>query len=64
MAFRVKMVRGALSWGGSLGGVLARLAVSGSVAPAAGTEQRRPANVTVTDAAGKTQSYSGNWICS
>ena len=35
-----------------------------SVAPAAGTEQRRPANVTVTDAAGKTQSYSGNWICS
>ena len=35
-----------------------------SVAPAAGDAQRRPANVTVTDAAGKTQSYSGNWICS
>ncbi|KZX92612.1 hypothetical protein A3718_11640, partial [Erythrobacter sp. HI0019] len=35
-----------------------------SVAPAASTEQRRPANVTVIDAAGKTQSYSGNWICS
>ena len=35
-----------------------------SVAPAAGAGQRRPANVTVTDAAGKTQSYSGNWICS
>lgn len=35
-----------------------------SVAPAAGDQQRRPANVTVRDAAGKTQSYSGNWICS
>jgi hypothetical protein len=35
-----------------------------SVAPAAGDAQRRPANVTVTDSAGKTQSYSGNWICS
>ena len=35
-----------------------------SVAPAAGDQQRRPANVTVRDAAGQTQSYSGNWICS
>ncbi|MDG5747484.1 hypothetical protein P8Q88_04760 [Qipengyuania sp. XHP0207] len=34
-----------------------------SVAPAAGGDQSRPANVTVTDAAGKSQSYSGNWIC-
>ncbi|MBX7481179.1 hypothetical protein [Qipengyuania qiaonensis] len=34
-----------------------------SVAPAAGDQQRRPANVTVRDAAGKSQSYSGNWIC-
>ncbi|MDP4575342.1 hypothetical protein Q9K02_09365 [Qipengyuania sp. G39] len=34
-----------------------------SVAPAAGEGQTRPANVTVTDAAGKSQSYSGNWIC-
>lgn len=35
-----------------------------TVAPAAGDQQRRPANVTVRDAAGKSQSYSGNWICS
>ena len=34
-----------------------------TVAPAAGDQQSRPANVTVRDAAGKTQSYSGNWIC-
>ena len=34
-----------------------------TVAPAAGEQQSRPANVTVRDAAGKTQSYSGKWIC-
>lgn len=34
-----------------------------TVTPAAGEQQSRPANVTVRDAAGKTQSYSGNWIC-
>jgi len=34
-----------------------------SVAPTAGDQQSRPANVTVRDAGGKTQSYSGNWIC-
>ncbi len=34
-----------------------------SIAPAEGGQQRRPANVTVRDAAGKSQSYSGNWIC-
>ena len=34
-----------------------------TVAPAAGDQQSRPANVTVRDAAGKTQSYSGKWIC-
>ena len=34
-----------------------------SIAPAAGGDQSRRANVTVTDAAGKSQSYSGNWIC-
>ena len=33
------------------------------VAPAAGEEQSRPANVVVTDAAGNSQNYSGNWIC-
>lgn len=33
------------------------------VAPAAGDAQSRPARVTVTDAAGKSQNYSGNWIC-
>lgn len=33
------------------------------VAPAAGEGQSRPANVIVTDGAGKSQSYSGNWIC-
>lgn len=33
------------------------------VAPAAGQAQSRPARVTVTDAAGKSQNYSGNWIC-
>ncbi|MFW2350306.1 hypothetical protein [Qipengyuania sp.] len=34
-----------------------------TVAPEAGDQQSRPANVTVRDAAGKTQSYSGKWIC-
>lgn len=34
-----------------------------TVAPAAGEQQSRPANVTVRDAAGKSQSYSGKWIC-
>lgn len=34
-----------------------------AVRPTAGTAQSRPANVTVTAADGKTQSYSGNWIC-
>ncbi|MBO6768656.1 MAG: hypothetical protein JJ901_10215 [Erythrobacter sp.] len=34
-----------------------------TVAPAAGDQQSRPANVTVRDASGKTQTYSGNWIC-
>lgn len=33
------------------------------VTPAAGDAQSRPAAVTVTDAAGKSQSYNGNWIC-
>ena len=33
------------------------------VAPAAGEGQSRPANVIVTDAAGTSQDYSGNWIC-
>lgn len=33
------------------------------VAPAAGEGQSRPANVVVTDAAGNSQNYSGNWIC-
>lgn len=33
------------------------------VAPAAGDARSRPANVVVTDGAGKSQSYSGNWIC-
>ena len=33
------------------------------VAPAAGEEQSRPANVVVTDASGNSQNYSGNWIC-
>ncbi|WP_284125608.1 hypothetical protein [Parerythrobacter aestuarii] len=37
--------------------------VSISVAPAAGNETRRPANMVVTDAGGVTQSYSGDWIC-
>lgn len=37
--------------------------VSISVAPAAGNETRRPANMVVTDSAGTTQSYSGDWIC-
>ena len=34
-----------------------------SIAPAEGGQQRRPANVIVRDTAGKSQSYSGNWIC-
>ena len=33
------------------------------VAPAAGTDRSRPANVVVTDGAGNSQNYSGNWIC-
>ena len=33
------------------------------VSPAAGEAQSRPATITVSDAAGKSQSYSGNWIC-
>ena len=33
------------------------------VAPASGEAQSRPANVIVSDAAGKQQNYSGNWIC-
>ena len=33
------------------------------VTPAAGEAQTRPANVRVTDAEGKSQTYSGNWIC-
>lgn len=37
--------------------------VSISVAPAAGNQARRPANLVVTDAKGETQSYSGDWIC-
>ena len=35
-----------------------------TVAPEAGTAASRPATVTVRDAAGKTQSYSGKWTCS
>ncbi len=34
-----------------------------SVRPAAGLAQSRPAQVIVTAADGKTQTYSGNWIC-
>ena len=34
-----------------------------TVSPAVGDQQSRPVDVTVRDAAGKTQSYSGNWIC-
>ena len=37
--------------------------VSISVAPAAGNQARRPANMVVTDSKGETQSYSGDWIC-
>ena len=37
--------------------------VSISVAPAAGDQARRPANMVVTDANNVTQSYSGDWIC-
>ncbi|ABC63428.1 hypothetical protein [Erythrobacter litoralis] len=37
--------------------------VSISVAPTAGNEARRAANMVVTDSAGTTQSYSGDWIC-
>ena len=37
--------------------------VTVKIAPAAGEGMTRPANVTVTDASGKTQSYSGEWIC-
>ena len=33
------------------------------VAPAAGEGQGRPANVVMTDGAGNSQSYNGNWIC-
>lgn len=34
-----------------------------TIAPAAGEQASRPASVTVRDAAGKTQSYRGKWIC-
>ncbi|WP_324827301.1 hypothetical protein [Qipengyuania zhejiangensis] len=34
-----------------------------TVRPAAGDAQTRPVNVSVTDAAGKSQTFSGNWIC-
>lgn len=34
-----------------------------TVRPAEGDAQRRPANVVVSDAAGKSQTYSGTWIC-
>lgn len=34
-----------------------------TVRPAAGDAQSRPANVVVSDASGKSQSYSGTWIC-
>jgi hypothetical protein len=34
-----------------------------TVRPAAGDAQSRPANVVVSDASGKTQNYSGMWIC-
>ncbi|NNC59293.1 MAG: hypothetical protein HKO05_04795 [Erythrobacter sp.] len=37
--------------------------VSISVAPTAGNQAKREANMVVTDAAGVTQSYSGDWIC-
>ena len=37
--------------------------VSISVAPVAGNATRRAANMVVTDNAGTTQSYSGDWIC-
>lgn len=37
--------------------------VSISVAPAAGNQARRPANMVVTDGKGETQSYNGDWIC-
>lgn len=37
--------------------------VSISVAPAAGNQSVRPANMVVTDANGVAQSYSGDWIC-
>ncbi len=33
------------------------------IAPATGDAQSRAANVSVTDADGKTANYSGNWIC-
>lgn len=34
-----------------------------TVTPETGSEPSRPADVTVRDAAGKTQSYSGKWTC-
>lgn len=37
--------------------------VTVTVAPAAGIGQRRPANMSVSSADGKTVTYSGNWIC-
>ncbi|GAA4038927.1 hypothetical protein [Parerythrobacter jejuensis] len=37
--------------------------VSISVAPIAGNATRSQANVVVTDAAGQTQNFSGEWIC-
>ena len=37
--------------------------VTVQVAPAAGAEASRPATVTVSDANGKSATYSGKWIC-
>lgn len=53
---------------GGIGAIRAGTTFSGpgvsiSVAPAAGNQARRPANMVVTDAKGETQSYSGDWIC-
>ena len=45
------------------GTTFAASGVSISVAPSAGNESRRAANMVVTDAAGATQNYSGDWIC-
>ena len=37
--------------------------VTVQIAPAAGEGMSRPANAIVTDASGKNQTYSGEWIC-